>query len=127
MRLNFNHNFVSFFAKNERLLIDFTRVYNFSLSSEYSVFNLTLTYILCAITPMLYSKKFIISAFYAAVYFLFNNLLVGVAVTTSLSVWEVRVRLSSRLNRTQTVSPANGSPPLQRFFMVCCPGGKPRR
>ena len=49
MKLNFNQDFVSFFAKMIAV-IDFTRVQNFLLSSEYSVFNSTVTYILCAIT-----------------------------------------------------------------------------
>ena len=77
MGLNFNRNFVSFFAKMNGF-IDFTRVYNFLLSSKYSVFNSTVTYILCAITLLLHSYNLIFRAFDAAVYFLFNNPLVGI-------------------------------------------------
>ena len=95
------------FSQKSTILIDFTRVHNFLLSSEYSVFNSTVTHILCAVTLLLYSNNSIFSAFDAAVHFLFNNPLVGITVTTSLSVWEVEVRLLSRANRTQTVSPAD--------------------
>ena len=102
MGLTFNGNFVSVFAKMNGF-IDFTRVHNFLLSSEYSVFNSTVTYILCAITPLLYNNNLIFRAFDAAVYF--NNPLNGIAVTRSLSVGEVRVRLSSPSNLKQTVSP----------------------
>ena len=78
-------------------LIDFTRVHNSLLSSDYSVFNSTETYTLCAITLLLCSNNLIFSAFDAAVYhFLFNNPPVVIAVLTSLSVWGTRVRLSSR-------------------------------
>ena len=55
-------------------------------SSENFVFISAVTYILCAITLLLYSNNLSFSAFNAAVYFLFNDPLVGIAVTTSLSV-----------------------------------------
>ena len=57
--------------------MDFPRLRNFLLSSGYSVFNSTVTYILCAITLLLYSNNFIFSVFHFAVYFLFNSPLVG--------------------------------------------------
>ena len=54
-----------------------------------------------------FSNTLVFSAFDAAAYFLFNNPLVGIAITTLLSVWEVRIRFPCRLNRTQTVSSKN--------------------
>ena len=82
---NFKHNFVSFFAKINGFDYNFTRVRNFLLSYKYCVFNSTLTYILCAITIilLLYSNNLIFSASDAAVYFLFNNPLVGILATDS--------------------------------------------